>query len=160
MGLPGRDRCVGGAGEPPQGLHLTLLGILEYNAPPSLEAFFLVAYTTWEQWFMNLLLCSPILFYVWSLLGSSFYLILVFPLCCYLVEIIGGYFLIHIWGKRGWFYDDPFAFLHGNITLRYFPLWWVSGILHVVACLWCFLPLSQLVLEFMMVDFHPLGVSV
>jgi len=110
-----------------------ITGIIQYKVKPSLSTFLYLAYTTWEQWWMNLLLCSPLMYYLSRFVKELWLIILLFPLFCYCVEIIGGYFLIHIWGKRGWFYDDAYSLLNGNITLRFLPFWWILGAFHVFA---------------------------
>jgi len=129
-------------------------GIIQYRARLSYESFIMVAYTTWEQWWMNVILCTPMMQGYYLLIRDYWMMVLLFPVFCFVAEIIGGYFLMHIWGKRGWFYEDTWALLHGNITLRYIPIWWVGGLIHVTASRFFYIPFSALVLEFLQISYQ------
>lgn len=132
-----------------------LTGISEFKLVPSFSSFFLVAYTTWEQWFMNVILCSPVIYWILLFIQEMWLILLMFPGLVYILEIVAGYFFHHIWGRRGWLYEGEWAYFHGNITLKYLPIWWITGIIHFTLSHFFYVPISITLLEFIDVAHAP-----
>jgi len=81
--------------------------------------------TTWEQ-FVFSVFWSPIgsLFYKW-LFSAFHFRFIFFPINIFVAEIVGGYYLTYVWGRRAWNYTTyNLNFFDGNITLLYIPCWW------------------------------------
>eukprot|EP01125_Pyxidicula_operculata_P001316 TRINITY_DN1120_c0_g1_i2.p1 TRINITY_DN1120_c0_g1~~TRINITY_DN1120_c0_g1_i2.p1 ORF type:complete len:143 (-),score=10.82 TRINITY_DN1120_c0_g1_i2:144-572(-) len=118
-------------------------GSKKLGLPLTWSNFMSNAYTTWEQWFANVLFGAPIYKYYYTQYFDEWTIILTFPLYVFFAEIITGYFLIYVWGRRAWLYQDSYSFFHGNITLSYTHYWWILGYLHVLFSSVIYNPLSE-----------------
>jgi len=112
-------------------------------------------FTTWQQYIMSLL-TMPILndgfqslvlwLFPWAWGPTLFVLYaLLYPFNIWFIEIVGGYYLNHIWQRRAWYYQDKFALFHGNITLKYYQYWVILGFAHLIGIQFFYAPLSALI---------------
>lgn len=55
--------------------------------------------------------------------------LILFPLNSWLIEVIEGYFLMHIFGYNpAWTYHGDYILFHGNIKLTYYPPFFIIGL--------------------------------
>lgn len=99
-------------------------------------------HTTWEQ-FWVLAAYAPICHELYfHLITEPWVRILLFAPNVWLCEIVTGYYLTTFWQRRAWLYDDRLAYLDGNITLLYGPLWLILGMQHELTTTYFYEPIS------------------
>ena len=102
-----------------------------------------LGHSSFAQFWSNVVFCPMVLFFYRSLVTTSVWRILLFPLNIWMLEIIEGYIIMFIFGKNiAWEYRGSDAFCHGNIKIHYAAPWIALGI--VVEFVWedIFLPLA------------------
>jgi hypothetical protein len=105
-------------------------------------------HTTWYQFYCNLAYTPFLLgtsYTFWGSFGGDCLFfgneidvirVLCFPIAIYMLELIQGYSLIFIFGEnRAWHYNGSLALFHGNITLAYFFVWILFGLVIEVSYL-------------------------
>ncbi|AYV79556.1 MAG: hypothetical protein Faunusvirus22_7 [Faunusvirus sp.] len=86
-------------------------------------------FTTVEQYIGNVIYMPVMIdLYIYMICDRNMRIVL-FPINCWLFEIIFGYYLIYLFRhNKAWRYNDAYTLFHGNVSLACFPRWILLGI--------------------------------
>ena len=84
--------------------------------------------TSYSQYYANLYY-TPVLFYANNIYNNQTISIILFPFNVWICELIIGQYLLYVFNKRIWYYNDNYSYFNGFITLNYFIYWLYLGLL-------------------------------